>query len=80
MSVKLLTEHHLELLSLKRGCISSSESTDVKCQIVVNHMLLLICHLLCQSAVVISWLCFNIMDQDKTAISSGFIMFASMIK
>ena len=30
MTVKLLTEHHLEFLSLKRGCTSSSESTLVK--------------------------------------------------
>ena len=30
MSVKLLTEHHLEFLSLKRGCRGSSESTLVK--------------------------------------------------
>ena len=30
MSVKLLTEHHLEFLSLKGGCICSSESTLVK--------------------------------------------------
>ena len=30
MSVKLLTEHHLVLLSLKGGCIGSSESTLVK--------------------------------------------------
>ena len=30
MSVKLLTEHHLELLCLKGGCIGSSESTLVK--------------------------------------------------
>ena len=30
MSVKLLTEHHLEILSLKGGCIGSSESTLVK--------------------------------------------------
>ena len=28
--VKLLTEHHLEFLSLKRGCTGSSESTQVK--------------------------------------------------
>ena len=27
MSVKLLTEHHLEFLSLKGGCTGSSEST-----------------------------------------------------
>ena len=32
MSVKLLTEHHLEFLSLKGGCTGSSESTLVKVQ------------------------------------------------
>ena len=30
MIVKLLTEHHLECLSLKGGCRGSSESTHVK--------------------------------------------------
>ena len=30
MIVKLLTEQHLEFLSLKRGCRGSSESTLVK--------------------------------------------------
>ena len=30
MIVKLLIEHHLELLSLKGGCSGSSESTLVK--------------------------------------------------
>ena len=30
MGVKLLTEHHLELLSLKGGCTGSSEPTLVK--------------------------------------------------
>ena len=30
MSVKLLSEHHLEFLSLKEGCTGSSESTLVK--------------------------------------------------
>ena len=30
MTVKLLTEHHLEFLSLKGGCTGSSESTLVK--------------------------------------------------
>ena len=29
MTVKLLTEHHLEFLSLKGGCTGSSESTHV---------------------------------------------------
>ena len=30
LSVKLVTEHHLEFLSLKRGCRGSSESILVK--------------------------------------------------
>ena len=30
MSVKLLTEHHFEILSLKGGCTGSSKSTLVK--------------------------------------------------
>ena len=30
MNIKLLTEHHLEFLSLKGGCTGSSESTHVK--------------------------------------------------
>ena len=30
MSVKQLTEHHLEFLSIKLGCTGSSESTLVK--------------------------------------------------
>ena len=30
MTVKLLTEHHLEFLSLKGGCKGSSESIHVK--------------------------------------------------
>ena len=30
MIAKLLTEHHLEFLSLKGGCTGSSESTLVK--------------------------------------------------
>ena len=38
MIVKLLTEHHLEFLSLKGGCTGLSESTLVKYHIVGNHM------------------------------------------
>ena len=30
MSIKLLTEHHLEFISLKGDCTGSSESTHVK--------------------------------------------------
>ena len=44
MTVKLLTEHHLEFLSLKGGCSGSSESTHVK----VPHCWKL--HALAQSA------------------------------
>ena len=42
MSVKLLTENHLEFLSLKGGYTGLSESTPVKCHIVGNHMSMLI--------------------------------------
>ena len=38
MIVKLLTEHHLEFLSLKGGCIGSPESTLVKMSNVGNIM------------------------------------------
>ena len=46
MIVKLLTEHHLEFLSLKGGCRGSSESTLVKMRHcwkshAVAHLLLL---------------------------------------
>ena len=43
MIVKLLTEHHLEFLSLTGGCSGSAKSTHVKCHIVGNHMYWLIC-------------------------------------
>ena len=45
MSVKPLTEHHLEFLSLKGGCAGSSESTLVECNIVGNLMSRLKCSL-----------------------------------
>ena len=38
MIVKLLTERHLEFLSLKGGCTGSSESTLVKMSNCWNHM------------------------------------------
>ena len=38
MIVKLLTEHHLEFLSLKGGCRGSSESTLDKIPTVGNHV------------------------------------------
>ena len=42
-SVKLLTEHHLEFLSLKGGCTFSYESALSKYHIAGNHMSWLIC-------------------------------------
>ena len=38
MSVKLLTKHHLEFLSLKGGCTAHMSLHLSKCQIVGNHM------------------------------------------
>ena len=40
MNIKLLTEHHLEFLSLKGGCTGSSESIYVK----IQHCLEITCH------------------------------------
>ena len=42
MIVKLLTEYHLEFLSLNGGCTGSSESTLFKMPL-QNHMSRLIC-------------------------------------
>ena len=49
MIVKLLTEYHLEFLSLKGGCRGSSESTLVKMSNfwkshAATHLLLFLCH------------------------------------
>ena len=40
MTVKLLTEHHLEFLSLKRGCTGLSESTLAKMSHIAAQLLL----------------------------------------
>ena len=55
MSVKLLTEHHLEFLSLKRGCTGLSESTLVKMphywkSRVTAHMIFCLSVSLCQAS------------------------------
>ena len=42
MGVELLTEHHLEFLSLKGGCTGWFVSTLVKCHIVGNHYFLVL--------------------------------------
>ena len=36
--VKLLTDHHLEFLTLTGGCTGSTEPIHVKCHTVGNHM------------------------------------------
>ena len=40
MSVKLLTEHRLEFVSLKGGCTGSSESTPVKMHCVAAQFII----------------------------------------
>ena len=54
MIVKLLTEHHLEFLSLKEGSRGSYESTLINCQIVGNLMPWLtgICHVVYQQSLI----------------------------
>ena len=43
MSVKLLTKHHLEFLSLKGGCKGSSESRGLSLHLSKYHMLEITC-------------------------------------
>ena len=57
MTAKLLTEHHLEFLSLKEGCTDSYEST-----LVIKATLLETCGGSCS-------LC---LDPDKKNLFSGF--------
>ena len=53
MSVKLLTEHHLEFLSLTGGCIGSSESTLVKMSNCwkshATALMMIYCFVLCEA-------------------------------
>ena len=53
MIVKLLTEHHLEFLSLKGGCRGSSESTLVKMSNCWKY------HAAAHFRFSIEWLCFQ---------------------
>ena len=53
MSVKLLTEHHLEFLSLKIGCAGSFECTLVKMpHCWKSHVAAQLCSMLCTYQVV----------------------------
>ena len=45
MIVKLLTEHRLEFLNLKGGCIGSSVSTNVKLLDISYHGSIIVCSL-----------------------------------
>ena len=46
MTVKLLTEHQMEFLSLKGGCTARLSLNLSKCQIVGNHMPWLKCKII----------------------------------
>ena len=56
LTVKLLTEHHSEFLSLTGGCTGLSDSTLVKCHIDGNHM---------------PWLKFVFLISDSTEVPMG---------
>ena len=67
MSVKLLTEHHLEFLSLKWGCTGSSEPTLVKMphcwkSHVAAH--LKVCKTLILSCIVEAFISYLLMDYN----------------
>ena len=72
MTVELLTEHHLELLSLKGDCTGWSESSLVKCHIVGNHMSRLIypCFVLKKLSCVGQWL-----QQNKKHLLQGLLLY-----
>ena len=61
MIVQLLTEHHLELLSLKGGCIGSYESTLVK----ISH---------CWKSHAKAQLCFHRIEINRHSSSQGEIL------
>ena len=56
MTVKLLTENHLEFLSFKGGCRGSSESTHVKMQYCwKSHGLAHLCSEIGHAAYQVKW-------------------------
>ena len=67
MIVKLLTEHHLEFLSLKGGCRGSSESTHVKNHIVGNLMHWLINDLVLRSSVCVTYVSLDTNLKEMTS-------------
>ena len=70
MSVKLLTEHHLEFLSLKAGCTCSSESTLVKIpHCWKSHVTAHLLFSLCTSFITFLQVCLEqAMDWDSTMV------------
>ena len=67
MIVKLLTEHHLEILSLKVGCRGSSESTFAKISNCWKS------HATAHLSVCISYANKNLLDTNKNSICTKAI-------
>ena len=73
MIVKLLTEHHLEFLGLKRGCRGSSKSTHVKMpHCWKSHALAHFCfvRLVWMAAVSLQWRTWQASLRDVNCLSS----------
>ena len=69
MNIKLLTEHHLEFLSLKGGCTGSSESTHVKMPHCWKS------HVAAQMSTSISFLLISV----KLPMDAGFLIFSKIM-
>ena len=68
MSVKLLTEQHLEFISLKGGCTGSFESTLVKIlHCWKSHVMAQILHTM---SIQISWLMKKLLENQTITIDS----------
>ena len=84
MTVELLTEHHLEFLSLPGGCTGFSEATLVKMphcwkSYVVAHLTLMLIGFSdideCEAAdAVCSQICINILGSYKCGCEEGYIL------
>ena len=78
MSVKLLTEHHLEFLSLKGGCTGSSESTLVKMPDYVTS------HVVVHIYIIPRFILVTDVDMKKNVVTvpvryGGFVLFNNII-
>ena len=68
MTVQLLTEHHLEFLSLKGGCAGSSESTLVK----MPHCWIYMSRLKCPF-----WFCNRHDEEERAACFTQIVLLVS---